>query len=140
MARTARTQHGIATRHIRRRTGTTELSPRAGAGIKRGWRPEVGPIENIEELRAELGAVRLLELPLFGDREVRVEVVRQTKNVAACVADRPVSGESECRPGGHVAADIIERSEREPLELGVSGVGRRGCIYADSPMPVSLVG
>src|SRR5215469_8734626 len=54
VARSARTEHGVGTHHIRSTAGTAEQSPCACPGIDRARHPEVDPIEKVEELHAEL--------------------------------------------------------------------------------------
>ena len=73
---------------------------------------EVGVVENVEELRPELGAEALAEMPVLRQREVHVAETGIGENVAAHVAERP-----QCRrnhdgvPFG-VAAKQVECSGR----------------------------
>jgi hypothetical protein len=100
---TARSEHRVA--RVWRCSGRAEISACFridAAGCK------VGPVENIEELRPELGGVPFPELPVFSHGEIHIVIIRAAHLVAAIVTNRSVGGRSENAPTTHVAAEIRE--------------------------------
>ena len=75
---------------------------RAGFGLLRTygedgltWRAQVGAVEDVEELRAELEPDTLVDLRGLGKRQVQIVVAGTGERIAAQVADRAVGGRGE---------------------------------------------
>src|SRR5580704_4591719 len=120
-ARSTRANNGVGRGDIR--SGTTATEVRSGrivqtetvltaVGISK-----VRMIENVEELRAELSAKPLSELPVLCNREIEVTETRIGERVAAHVAELTERRRNHDRVAFGIATEQIESRDRGPRRI-----------------------
>ena len=83
---------------------------------------KVGTVENIEEFRAELSSVALVESPHLCYAEIDIVIRLGSESVVTGVANRSVRRRRQDTGVLNVASVVCKRCESKLLELGIARV------------------
>src|SRR5271166_4487155 len=130
-ARATGTDDGVGSGDIWSSATATKASGRGivktEAILSAVWIGKVRMVENVEELRPELGVEPFPEMPILGQGEVQVAEARIGEHVAAHVAKLPERGRNHHGVAFGIAAEQIEGRGRGPRAI-TSVERRRLCV------------